>query len=214
MLPLIILLWATAAVAGSEVRLTSGLGDQFQPDIFGTKVVWLDGINNQTGAAYSGVYLHTIGGSTVKINSGTQAHAPAIGSSGVVWEDLRNDSGGTVPNRDIYGYALPGGPESSVSTATGPETKPDTSGNRQVWQELRDDNWDIYRMPLSGSKVPLRLTTDPAQDDLPAWSPDGQHVAFRRCDEQGCAVLLAPSLGGPGRDTVRTERTHHRPGVR
>ena len=50
--------------------------------------------------------------------------------------------------------------------------------------------------------MPLRLTTDPAREDLPAWSPDGQNVAFRRCDATDCAIVLAPALGGPGRELL------------
>lgn len=38
-------------------------------------------------------------------------------------------------------------------------------------------NWDIYTVDVDGENA-RRLTDDPAQDGLPAWSPDGQSIAF------------------------------------
>ncbi|MBV7335485.1 SH3 domain-containing protein [Chloroflexi bacterium TSY] len=38
-------------------------------------------------------------------------------------------------------------------------------------------NWEIYRTDLGGSS-PVRLTSSSANDGLPAWSPDGQSIAF------------------------------------
>lgn len=44
-------------------------------------------------------------------------------------------------------------------------------------KETADDTWDIYRMRSDGSD-PVRLTTDPANDSLPVWSPDGRQIVF------------------------------------
>ena len=41
----------------------------------------------------------------------------------------------------------------------------------------RDGNWEIYIINADGSGL-QRLTTDPAQDGLPTWSPDGRVLAF------------------------------------
>ncbi len=38
-------------------------------------------------------------------------------------------------------------------------------------------NWDIYALTI-GESTARRLTTDPANDGLPAWSPDGRAIAF------------------------------------
>ena len=46
-----------------------------------------------------------------------------------------------------------------------------------VWQSKRDGNWEIYAAAPDGAQ-PRRLTSDPADDELPSVSPDGRRVAF------------------------------------
>ena len=41
----------------------------------------------------------------------------------------------------------------------------------------RDDNYDIYVINDNGSNL-QRLTTDPATDCWPEWTPDGTHISF------------------------------------
>ncbi len=41
----------------------------------------------------------------------------------------------------------------------------------------RDGNSEIYVMNADGTN-PTRLTDNPAEDILPAWSPDGRKIAF------------------------------------
>ena len=45
----------------------------------------------------------------------------------------------------------------------------------------------------------LRLTTHPAQDTSPAWSPDGRFIAFRRNTGEESGFYLVPVLGGAER---------------
>jgi len=47
-----------------------------------------------------------------------------------------------------------------------------------VWASDRSGNWDIWMMNLDGTDLE-QLTTDPANDDLPQISPDGEKIAFR-----------------------------------
>src|SRR5262249_55505339 len=61
-----------------------------------------------------------------------------------------------------------------------------------------DGNADIY-VKLIDSETPLRLTTDPAADAYPAWSPDGRYVAFIRRLADRNVVYLVPAIGGAER---------------
>jgi Tol biopolymer transport system component len=46
-----------------------------------------------------------------------------------------------------------------------------------LFTSLRDGNCEIYKMSDDGSN-PVRLTSDPAVDFYPTWSPDGTKIAF------------------------------------
>jgi Tol biopolymer transport system component len=47
-----------------------------------------------------------------------------------------------------------------------------------VLARLVDDNWDIWRVNPDGTGL-TRLTTDPARDIYPKWSPDGKRIVFQ-----------------------------------
>lgn len=46
-----------------------------------------------------------------------------------------------------------------------------------VFRSRRDGNAEIYVMGANGAN-PRRLTNEPADDETPAWSPDGMRIAF------------------------------------
>ena len=56
---------------------------------------------------------------------------------------------------------------------------------------------DIWVQQTTGG-TPLRLTDDPADDDSPAFSPDGKQIAFRS-DRANPGVYLVPTFGGAAR---------------
>jgi dipeptidyl aminopeptidase/acylaminoacyl peptidase len=72
--------------------------------------------------------------------------------------------------------------------------------NRQVafaWNGDHKDNYDIY-VKTTGSDSPIRLTTDPATDLHPVWSPDGRRIAFlRSLGRCHVGVMMVPATGGP-----------------
>jgi Tol biopolymer transport system component/DNA-binding winged helix-turn-helix (wHTH) protein len=93
---------------------------------------------------------------------------------------------------------------SFVTTYPGDELDPSFSPDgRQVafsWGGRRNDNRDIYVLPVGGQN-PLRLTQHPEEDMSPEWSPDGRSIAFiRRHAGQLASIMLIPALGGSERE--------------
>jgi Tol biopolymer transport system component len=58
----------------------------------------------------------------------------------------------------------------------------------------RGGNWDIYRVGIEGTNL-TQLTSDTANDGLPAWSPDGNTVAFLS-DRDGIWEIWAMTADG------------------
>lgn len=73
------------------------------------------------------------------------------------------------------------------------------------WDGPQKDNQDIY-VRLIDSGQPLRLTTSPANDGSPLWSPDGRRIIFTRWEEQAQGYVYSvhevPALGGAERRIV------------
>ena len=79
-------------------------------------------------------------------------------------------------------------PTSSSTTNAPVQTYADTTGTSQinvssftgriVFTAAPHPEQDIYMINADGSGL-TQLTTDPAADHDPSWSPDGTHIAFR-----------------------------------
>jgi len=90
-----------------------------------------------------------------------------------------------------------------------PALSPDGQRLAFAWDGESGDNFDIYarsigpagELPLTTERA-LRLTTDPAPDLSPTWSPDGRYLAFARVKEGNSGVYVVPSIGGEERKLV------------
>ncbi len=87
---------------------------------------------------------------------------------------------------------------SFLGQETDPSFSPDGNQIAFAWDGEKEDNWDIY-VKVIGTESVLRLTTDPAVDRVPAWSPDSRYIAFYRYTETEDGIFLVPALGGPER---------------
>ena len=77
-----------------------------------------------------------------------------------------------------------------------------------VYRRGRRANCDIYIKQI-GVEPPSRLTTDPAEDFSPAWSPDGRFIAFlRQLSPSRAALMLIPQRGGQERVLGEFDVTH------
>jgi serine/threonine protein kinase len=94
------------------------------------------------------------------------------------------------------------GPIKPLTTYRGyesePALSPDGSQVAFSWDGEKGDNFDIYVRLVDGGAA-LRLTTDPAPDRSPSWSPDSRRLAFIR----GSAIYMVPALGGEERKLVQ-----------
>ena len=85
-----------------------------------------------------------------------------------------------------------------------PALSPDGKRLAFAWDGESGDNFDIYvqsigpagELPLTAKK-PQRLTEAPVADFSPAWSPDGDYLAFvRAVSDTVSAVYVMSSMGG------------------
>jgi eukaryotic-like serine/threonine-protein kinase len=95
-----------------------------------------------------------------------------------------------------------------VTTSVGakglPTLSPDGNWIAFQWKGENQDNWDIYVKELDGPGF-NRLTTDPAIDCCPAWSPDGRQIAFKRVSGDRSIIFLISPLGGGERKLAEVE---------
>jgi len=83
-----------------------------------------------------------------------------------------------------------------LTDQAGPEYFPSLSpdGKSFVYAAFAADNWDIYFQRVGG-KNPINLTKDsPADDTQPAFSPDGERIAFRS-EREGGGIFLMGATG-------------------
>jgi Tol biopolymer transport system component/DNA-binding winged helix-turn-helix (wHTH) protein len=81
-------------------------------------------------------------------------------------------------------------------------------GNRLTYVQTPPDDWNIYRVEISGTTVsknpPTRLIASTRQDGAPQFSPDGRRITFHSdrsgpleiwmCDSDGANLLQVTSL--------------------
>lgn len=106
----------------------------------------------------------------------------------------------------------PAPPSPAPLTATpftsfpGQEHDPVLSPNgRQVvftWDQNDEGYRNLYLMQKVAEK-PLRLTTAPADEWSPTWSPDGHSIAFVRRSGDAHSIYVVSSIGGNEREVAR-----------
>ncbi|MGO9256834.1 MAG: protein kinase domain-containing protein [Bryobacteraceae bacterium] len=82
-----------------------------------------------------------------------------------------------------------------------PTLSPDGSQFAFVWDGGQENAMLQLYVSLAGRGTPLKLTNTPGAGAVyPAWSPDGQSIAFVRfIPGQPNALIVIPALGGPER---------------
>ncbi len=108
---------------------------------------------------------------------------------GAVWLGLRQNTAAPVFARPVPLTSFPG-------LELDPAISPAGNFVAFAWEGEGGDNFDIYVQSIDG-KSHRRLTDDAAEDHAPAWSPDGQQIAFVRVLAGKRVIIVLPALGGP-----------------
>jgi len=137
---------------GERFPLCIDSAHQDQPTLYENIVVWRD-YRNDDGDIY-GYDLMNSSEFFIPASPGYQWH-PAIYKNVVVWEYWTNNDN-SLPAylhpediddieiySDIYGYDLETNTEFPVCTASGDQYNPAIYGNIVVWQDERNEKWDI-----------------------------------------------------------------------
>ena len=144
-------------------------------------------------AANPGSHGGVASGPTASLIAIVAASALALTSYAVVSRCRKGAPGGAptvaVPITAYLGFAR------------NPSISPDGSKVAFSWGLVGSgSNPDIYVKSVRSGE-PQRLTTNPARDDAPAWSPDGRSIAFMRSISGGTTedLMVIPATGGDER---------------
>lgn len=124
---------------------TTNQSDQINPAIYGNRVVWRDSRNGNWDIYMQD--LSTKEQTQITTNESNQ-YTPAIYGDKIVWVDGRNggsldENGNSIGNMDIYMFDLSTHKETRITTS-GSATSPDIYGNRIVWQDHGNKDYDTY----------------------------------------------------------------------
>jgi Tol biopolymer transport system component len=110
---------------------------------------------------------------------------------------LYQNQGGTMLGRLVWfdraGKNL--GPLGAPADQANPRLSPDGRRVAVSITDSRSGNVDVWSYDTSGG-IPTRLTTDPAIDGTPVWSPDGSRIAYASMRRGLAEVFEMSSRGG------------------
>lgn len=129
-------------VTGTESTLVAQPGAQYDPEIYGDRIVWRD----RRGGPYYDVYAYDISHETEMLIAGgpLDETMPRTHGTKVVWSDSREV---TATGMDIYMYDFCTGEETALVTDPGEQNYPSVWGQRVAYED--------YGTPSSQSDIKL-----------------------------------------------------------
>ena len=164
----------------TETQITSNIGSQVNPDVFGDVIVWQDDRNGNWD-----IYMYAprvnLWSPEIRVtsNKGNQIN-PAIYNNTIVYQD---DSTG---NWEICMYNITSGVETQITNNPSAQTVPAVYDDYVVWQDDRNIYWDPYHTFYVGRDIYLyditsqteqRITTT-GNNDYPSISSN--RIAYQK----------------------------------
>jgi len=166
-----------------ETRVVFASGRQFNPAIHGTWIAWTDDSDDATHM------MDVTDPTSETVWAAGWPNPPDIwGTRAVCLEKGDN----FVPN--VYLYDLATATEQVITNTEGFKQNVRICGDRVVWDERRNGNWDIFMYDLA-TETEIRLTNDPADQIAPAISEAAVVWVDKRDDPDGDIYLYDLSLG-------------------
>jgi serine/threonine protein kinase/Tol biopolymer transport system component len=103
-------------------------------------------------------------------------------------------TGGPTPGSNLRVTPL----TSSLTVERSPALSTDGKQFAYVWAGEKSENFDVY-VKITDAGSPVRVTSNPAKDMSPSFSPDGRFIAFLRGDGPDKGFYVVPALGGAER---------------
>ena len=139
-------------------------------------------------------------GEPARVTTGLNAHSIDLSADGAhlaysVFSHIANIWSLDIPSDQVsISRARPITNESQVVEAL----HVSADGPWIAYDSNREGNQDIYKIPRDGGD-PQRLTSDPSDDYVPAWSPDGTELAFYSLRTGNRDIYVMGSDGGQPR---------------
>jgi WD40 repeat protein len=100
-------------------------------------------------------------------------------------------------NRDLYRVSLDGGEFTRLTENLSDERDPSAGGGSVVYVTFRHGSGELYSIPLAGGAETRITTTTTRSESAPAFSPDGQRLAYAT-DPSGVAKLWTATANNGG----------------
>ena len=128
------------------------------PAIYDDKIVWQDDPSFGFGNMYHDIYMYNLSISNeTRITTNRSASSPKVYGDRIVY----------MENNNISLYNLSTSVETQITFNGSQKDKLAIYGNRIVWQDDRNGNWDIYIYDLSEDKE-IQITNDESDQLNPA----------------------------------------------
>ncbi len=183
------------ALTGTTSVVNNGPGDQTDPHVSCDSVAYTSDVAGSSQIRYHDVRVNT---DNAVPNNGAFDSLSDVNGTRIVFTR-------TIPGQSsiyLFDTATPAVSPVELSPLLGSERRAAAlGGNTVAWQDftfgstILDSEIVVYDIP---SHAALRLTTDALLDRTPAVSPDGNVVAFAKCDTSGttCDIYTSVKSGG------------------